>query len=197
MGVPQTDSFSDDARLVARTLSGDQGAFRQLFESHAPFVHRLAIRMLGDAEDAADLTQEIFVRAYERLRSMRDGQAFRAWLTRLAVNMAHDRLRRRRMPTVSLDCPPPGREEGAEWTLADEGLDTEARLLREELARQVQQALQALSADHRLVVALHHLEGLPVDEIATTLGVPIGTVKSRLSRARVELRRLLSAYVEE
>jgi len=194
MGVADIDFHRDDARLVARAQAGDQAAFRQLFETYGSVVYRLAARMVGE-EEAADLTQDIFVRAYQRLDSLRDGQAFHAWITRLAMNIAHDALRRRKPPSFSLDAPPPGAEEGTEWQLAASSSGAEERMLTGELHAQVQQALGALSPDHRAVVILHHLEEMPVECIAETLGVPIGTVKSRLARARAELKRLLADYV--
>ncbi|MHB9130054.1 MAG: RNA polymerase sigma factor [Armatimonadota bacterium] len=192
----QHEFHSDDLRLVSRARAGDQAAFRQLFELYAPAVYRIAFRMLGDQEDASDLTQDVFVRAYERLATLRDGQAFHAWITRLTVNLAHDRLRRRRPPAFSLDAPPPGQDADVPWHLPDTQPGSEAQVLSGELSTQVQQALLALSAEHRIVVVLHHLEGLPVEEIAGVLGVASGTVKSRLSRARAELRRRLADYLQ-
>ncbi|MHB0939571.1 MAG: RNA polymerase sigma factor [Armatimonadota bacterium] len=190
-----TDFHKDDARLVGRAQAGDQAAFRQLFETYGPLVYRVAARMVGE-EDAADLTQDVFVRAYQRLGSLHDGQAFHAWITRLAVNVAHDHLRRRKPQAFSLDAPPPGTEEGSEWQLPSDAPTAEHQLLSGELCAQIQNALGALSPDHRAVVVLHHLEHLPVEQIAETLGVPIGTVKSRLARARAELKKVLAEYLE-
>lgn len=197
MDTVQRDSHLDNARLVARAYAGDQAAFRQLFERYSPLVYRIAYRMLGTPDDAADLTQDVFVRVYERLGSLKDGQAFQAWITRLAANMAHDRTRRRRPPTLSLDAPPLGLDTGAEWALVDEAPGSEERVLAQELSAKVQGALLALSPDHRAVVILHHLEGLEVEAVSAALGVPPGTVKSRLSRARAELKRRLEGYLEE
>lgn len=196
MGVELHNSHSHDAVLVASSVAGDHGAFRQLFETYAPGVYRIACRMLGEQEEAADLTQDVFVRAYQRLASLRDGQAFHAWITRLAVNMAHDRARRAKPRPLSLDAPLPGSDGSFVWEIADDAAGSEARVLSGELSARVQAALMALSAEHRIVVVLHHLEGLPVDEIGALLGVPSGTVKSRLSRARAELRQRLAGYVE-
>jgi len=195
MGVPGNDFHRDDARLVSRAQAGDQAAFRQLFETYGPLVYRIAARMVGE-EDAADLTQDILVRAYQRLGSLRDGQAFHAWISRLAMNMAHDSLRRRKPQTFSLDAPPPGTEEGIDWQLASETPTAEHQMLTGELSAQVRGALDALSPDHRAVVVLHHLEEMPVERIAEILDVPVGTVKSRLARARAELKRLLADYLE-
>ena len=192
-----THTYRDDERLVERARDGDHGAFRQLFEHYAPLVYRVAYRMLGKEEDAADLTQEVFIRAYQHLASLKHGVAFQAWITRLAVNMAHDISRRRRPDTLSLDGAPPGSAEGGEWQLAAETPDYVTHVLTQELSLQVQQALLTLSPDHRIVVVLHHLEGMAVEDIARTIGVPAGTVKSRLARARAELKRKLAGYFEE
>jgi len=189
------DFHQDDARLVARAQAGDQAAFRQLFENYGQTVYRLTARMAGE-DEAADLTQEVFVRAYQRLGSLRDGQAFHAWITRLAINIVHDALRRRKPQTFSLDAAPPGTEEGTEWSLASKAPTTEDQMLSGELSTHLRTALESLSPDHRAVIVLHHLEEMPVERIAEILKVPIGTVKSRLARARAELKRLLSDYLE-
>ena len=160
-------------------------------------VYRVLFRMVGDEEDASDLTQDVFVRAFERLRTIRDGQAFQAWVTRMAINLAHDHTRRKRVLPLSLNAPPPGAEEGMEWQLSDGAPSHDAHLLAGERSVQVQQALSALSCEHRAVVILHHLEGMEVEEISRTLGIPTGTVKSRLSRARAELKRRLEGYFED
>jgi RNA polymerase sigma-70 factor (ECF subfamily) len=191
------ETYSEDARLVARAQHGDQGAFRQLFEAHGPRIFRLVSRMGGSTEDAADLTQEIFIRAWSRLEALKDGQAFQAWLTRLAMNCLHDHGRRKRVEPLSLDAPPPGQADGSEWPVADPQGDCTARVLQGELSARLDRALSSLSADHRAVVILHHVEGYPLEEIAGILEVAVGTVKSRLARARAELRRKLEGYLEE
>jgi len=195
--MPVEHDYQDDKRLISRSLAGDRGAFRQLFEHYAPVVYRVVYRMLGNEDDAADLTQDIFVRVFERLHTIRDGQAFQAWVTRMAVNLAHDCLRRKPRVPLSLDAPLPGVDGEQEWQIADEAPDQVDRLLGDERAARVQAALSALSHEHRAVVVLHHLEGMAVEEIGQVLGIPAGTVKSRLARARAELRRRLEGYFEE
>jgi RNA polymerase sigma-70 factor (ECF subfamily) len=195
MEAVHAEFHRDDARLVARAQAGDQAAFRQLFETYSPLVFRIAARMLGDDHDAADLTQEIFVRIYQKIGALRDGQAFHAWITRMAVNMLNDHLRRRHPTTFSLNAAPPGADDDTEWQLPSEGLGAEERILSGELQGKIQAALQALSHDHRSVVVLHHLENMPIEEIATILKIPPGTVKSRLARARAELKRRLEDYL--
>lgn len=196
--LPRPDiDHTYDRQLVDRTRLGDHGAFRQLFEAYSPLIYRICYRMVGSPDDAADLTQDVFVRAFERLHMLKDGQAFHAWITRLAVNMAHDRARRRQLTIFSLNAPPPAADDSVEWQVADDAPHHDARILSAELSAHVQQALMSLSPDHRMVVVLHHLEGIDVEEIARIVGVPAGTVKSRLSRARAELKRKLEGYLEE
>lgn len=197
MEAIRADFHQDDERLVARAQAGDQAAFRQLFETYSPLVFRITARMLGNEHDAADLTQDIFVRAYQKLGALRDGQAFHAWITRMAVNMTHDHLRRRRPTIFSLNAAPPGMEEESEWQLPSDTPGAEERLLSGELQGQIHAALLAISPDHRSVVVLHHLEGMPVEEIAIALDISIGTVKSRLARARAELKKRLEEYLTE
>lgn len=187
--------YQDDARLVARAVGGDHGAFRQLFEAYAPLIYRLVFRMIGNQDDAADLTQDIFVRAYQRLGSLREQIAFQAWITRLAINMVHDAMRRRKPYAFSLDATPSGSDDGGEWHIPDESQEVDASLLSTELTAHIQAALLTLSEEHRTVVILHHLEHKSVEDISILLSVPIGTVKSRLVRGRAELRKRLDAYV--
>lgn len=188
-------SHTDNIRLVERSRHGDHGAFRQLFEAYSPLVYRIVYRMIGSPDDAADLTQDVFVRAYERLHTLKDGQAFHVWITKLSVNMVRDHLRRKRLDILSLNAAPPGCDEGTEWQIPDHAPDQDTRVITAEQTARIQQALLKLSPDHRMVVILHHLEGMPVEDISTTLQIPTGTVKSRLARARAELRRQLDAYL--
>lgn len=193
--VSTPSRHDDNRRLVERARHGDHGAFRQLFELYAPQVYRIIYRMVGSPDDAADLTQDVFVRVYERLHTLKDGQAFHAWLMKMAVNMVRDRLRQKRLGTLSLDAAPPGTDEGTEWQLPDRAPDQVTQVLDAEQTAQIQNALLHLSPDHRAVVVLYHLEGLPIEEISTILRVPHGTIKSRLARARAELKRRLETYL--
>lgn len=187
--------YREDERLVDRARDGDHGAFRQLFERYSPLVYRVAFRMLGHPEDAADLTQDVFVRAYERLSTLQHGQAFQAWITRLTVNLARDRQRRHRLATTTLDVSSSETDEVIERSLPSSDPPLDHRLMTQELSQQLQAALLDLSPEHRAVIILHHLEHVPVEEMSATLQVPVGTIKSRLARARAELRRRLAPYL--
>lgn len=186
-----------DISLVRRAAQGDQHAFRALYEQHERAIFNLVYRLLRDREEAADLTQEVFVRAYRSLRHLRAPEAFSSWLRRIAVNLCQDHIKARRVPTVSLHLPATVDGDSAERDLPDESADVPTHVLEQELQQVVHRAVAALSVDHRTVVTLHHLQGMGVTEIADILGISVGTVKSRLSRARDELKRRLRPYVEE
>ncbi len=171
--------------LVERARTGDRGAQQALFEVWQMPVYNYLKQMTRDPDAAADLTQETFVRALGNLRRLRHDGAFRSWLFQIAHNLVKDRAA---APLVELDEDPP--------ETADPAAGPETSLERDELKSAVDRAVAGLSAEHREVVLLHHLRGLEVDEIAHSLRLPAGTVKSRLARARGILRRRLAPYVE-
>ncbi|MBI4728238.1 MAG: sigma-70 family RNA polymerase sigma factor [Acidobacteria bacterium] len=173
----------EDAALVARHLAGDPHAFGEIVARYERQVWAVALRMCGEPEDARDVAQETFVSAMRGLRAFRADARLSTWLHRIAVNASLDLLRRRgRRETRALDdvCdrpdPGPGPEESAE---------------RAERAGAVRAALARLSPDHRATIVLHDLEQLGYSEIAGVLGIPLGTVKSRIHRARLELAGML------
>jgi RNA polymerase sigma-70 factor, ECF subfamily len=178
-----------DTVLVERAQAGDMDAFNLLVERYQQRVYGLCFRMLG-AADADDATQEVFISAFWSIRRYR-GDTFLSWLLRIASNKCLDYLRaRKRRRFVSLDA------DDADTTpvqVVDPGERPEQRVLRSELARDLESALQALPADQRLVVILSDIQGYSYDEIVAATGVPVGTVKSRLSRARARLREIINA----
>lgn len=170
-------SSPPDEDLVRLFLQGDRSAFTMLVERHQQRVYNLAFRMLGRAEDAADATQEVFLTCYLKLSGFRGGAAFTTWLHRVAVNACYDalRTRSRERPAGDEVEPPPG-PDPADASVT--GLD-------------VQRALDTVPEEFRAVVILHDVQGVPYQEIAEALGVPLGTVKSRLHRGRLALARSL------
>ena len=188
---------ADEQLLVQRAREGDTDSFRILFDRYHRGIFHVIYGLLGDREEAADLTQEAFVRVHRSLGRLRAEGAFGAWLKRIAINLCRDHRKQRRLPTSSLEATSAGAESA--WAEEPAGGDDSAAsgILGAELRAQVRRALRQLSVDRRTVVVLHHLEGHPVDEIARLLGCSVGTVKSRLSRARDELRRALKPYLEE
>ena len=170
-----------DETLLRRYLDGDQSAFTSLMRRHEDRIYGLAYRMTGDRADALEATQETFISAFKRAGSFRGDAAFSTWLYRIGVNACRDLLRKKgRLPAPQEEVPEP-RSSGRQATLED------TVALRMDLAR----ALAALAEDYREAVVMHDLGGIPYEEIASLTGVALGTVKSRISRGRQQLARLM------
>ena len=177
----------DDTALTAAVLAGDSTAFATLVTRHTQHLYGLALRLLGNSEEAEDATQEAFIRAYTQLASFRSAASFATWLYRIMLNVCRDQLRRRqvRQPTVEL--------ARVDQLWADERytVDPERVVLALENRQLIEQALQHLPATYRATLLLHEVDGLTLHEIAVMLGAPLPTVKSRLQRARMALVTLL------
>jgi RNA polymerase sigma-70 factor (ECF subfamily) len=169
-----------DADLLTKFLDGDHDAFATLMGRHEDRIFGLCVRMLHNRSDALESTQEIFITAFRRASSFRGDSAFGTWLYRIAINHCKDVLRRHKEVLLTQEHLEIDRETRTE-ALED------AANLRLDLSR----ALAELPDDYREAVVMHDLGGLPYEEIAATTGVPIGTVKSRISRGRRRLARLL------
>ena len=178
-----------DARLVAQARGGDLEAFGQIVRRHEDRLYGTVLRLVGSAEDARDLVQDTFVRAYERLDGFRGTSSLYTWMFRIAVNASLSHRRRRKHDRIG---PPIGAEDAdgrpAAW--ADPS-DPAGPMMNAETETAVQRALDGLDADHRAVVVLRDIQNYGYQEIADILGVPAGTVKSRVHRARMELRERL------
>lgn len=181
--------------LVVRAQGGDLTAFNSLVLRFQDATYGLTLRMLGDPASAEDVTQDAFIRAWQRLDTFRGG-SFRSWLFTIAANRARDELRRRgRRPTSSLD---EARDDPdrADIDPADAGPSAHDLVEQAELRRALEAALRALPDDWREVVVLADVQGLDYVEVAAVTGVPVGTVKSRLSRARSRLRDVIRESAE-
>lgn len=174
----------DDRQLVARAQGGDPEAFSQLVERHQTMVYRLALGKTGSPQDAEEVTQTAFLKAWQGLRTFQGKAAFSTWLYRLTANAAVDLLRRRREPALSLDDPdlPP---------IPDQAPSPEELSMAAERRRLLWQAIDQLPESHRLPLVLRELEELSYREIARALDLEEGTVKSRLARGRLMLRQQL------
>jgi len=189
------DDAGETAALVRRAQAGELTAFNLLVLRHQDAAYSLALRFLGSRQAAEDATQEAFLRAYRGIARFR-GERFRSWLLSIVANAARDELRRqRRRPQQSLDA---ARDDPDRPDIdpPDPGPSPETSALRGELRGQLEQALLELPDDWRSVVILADVHGLSYEEVAQAVGVPVGTVKSRLSRARGRLRDLLRAARE-
>jgi len=180
----------DDQQLVQAVLAGDTHRFNTLVERYQSRVYGLCVSMVGDADMAADVAQEAFISAYRNLPALRG--EFRPWIMRIAANACRDVLRsRKRRPTVSIDEDP--EDDAPVQQFADQSAGPEEELLRNELQQVLVRALNDIPADQREVVILSDVQGMSYQEIADCVGINIGTVKSRLNRARMHLRAILQA----
>lgn len=175
-----------DRALVEQARGGDSDAFEAIVRSRIDAVYRLSLAILGDEADARDATQETFVAAWRRIASLRDVDRFDAWLQRIAVNAARMTLRGRRRRLVREI--PSADMNAVAGPVPQERPPSDADRLGAAMAR--------LSSDQRTLLALHHLEDRGLEEIAAVLGIPIGTVKSRLFTARRALENALSTEAE-
>lgn len=185
-----------ERELVASCRTGDPLAFTRLVRLHEGMVVNLAARLLGDVEEARDVTQEVFLQVYRTLKAFEGRSSLKTWIYRIAVNQCYNRRRfwRRRRRD---------RETPLDERLEPRGAASDTRpatpyeeALRHERALRVQAALLELRFEQRSVLVLREVEGLTCEEVAAALGVPPGTVKSRLSRAREALRRKLAGLIE-
>jgi RNA polymerase sigma-70 factor, ECF subfamily len=176
----------DDERLVAAAQAGSLDAFNALVARYERPAYGLAYRLLGDQAAAEDATQESFLAAWANLRSYRGG-VFKSWLLRIVANRCYDELRKRqRHPADSLDALPV--EPEAAWTTQARAETPDDFALRRELGLHLRQGIERLPHDQRLTLVLSDVQGHSYEEIAEITGVNLGTVKSRLSRARARLR---------
>jgi len=179
----------DDQRLIAECLQGRTAAFGELVRRYQDRLYNTVYRLVDNAEDAQDVVQDAFLNAYQSLGSFKGDSQFFTWLYRIAVNTAIS-LKRKQRVAYSIRA---GRADlgAAEPLDPSEFSRPEHGLEKAELERWVQDALNRLSVEHRTVLVLKDIEGQKYDQMAETLGVPIGTIRSRLHRARLELRELL------
>ena len=176
-----------EAAIVRKVLDGDANAFETLVLEYEKNVYNIALRMTGNSEDAADMTQEAFIKAYNSLQSFRGDSKFSVWLYRIVSNVCLDFLRsKNRRPTVSLSVEDDDGED-AQLDVADESQSPELLLDRKLTRDSVRRGLDSLPPDYRQILLLREIQGLSYDEIAQALSLEVGTVKSRIFRARKRL----------
>lgn len=176
---------------MARAKRGDAAAFEQLVLDNQKQVYNLALRMVKNEDDAFDMAQEAFLRAYSSLENFRGDSKFSVWLHRMTSNICIDFLRkRRRENTVSLNFAG-GQDEAEELEIPDGRFNPETELERRELRDRVTKGMDELSLEYRQILVLREISGLSYDEIASVLSLEAGTVKSRLFRARRQLCAIL------
>jgi RNA polymerase sigma-70 factor (ECF subfamily) len=182
----------DEARLIDEALGGDSSAFGQLVTRYQDRLYNTLVHVVGSRETAYDAVQDAFVQAYVKLDTFHRASAFYTWLYRIAFNMAVSR-RRREKPTVSV--------EHAREVLGHEPVDRGgapgARMEQNERACQVRAGLAKLSEEHRSILVLREIDDCSYEQIAEILDLPIGTIRSRLHRARLQLREELKGILQE
>jgi len=183
----------DEASLIAAAQRGDLPAFNQIILHYQGLAYNVAYRIVGDEDSAADATQDAFVKAFQRVSQYRGG-SFKAWVLRIVTNTCYDALRaRKRRPTTSLDNEREDEENDPDYDprWVDTAERPDAYVVRKELAGVIQAAIVQLPVDQRTALILADIEGMDYQEIADAMGTALGTVKSRLSRARAKMRDIL------
>ena len=187
----------DEVALIQLAMQGDMDSYNRLVLAYQDIIYAQAYHIMGEPEAAEDATQIAFISAYRKLRSYRGG-SFKAWLLRIVTNACYDELRRRkRRPTTPLEPLDEDNEEieSPRW-IADPGESPEESAERTELSKAIQRCLNDLPDDFRTVVVLVDIQGFDYREASEVIGKPVGTVKSRLSRARVRIRHCLQSVWE-
>lgn len=180
----------DDQQLIRQTLDGQQEAFGQLICKYQDRLFNGMVQVLRSETEAEDVVQDAFVLAFTKLGTFKGNSAFFTWLYRIAYNVAITRIRRRK-PTVSID----GKDETARLDFADAGPAPSDRIEQQEQATQLHAALEQLSLEHRAILVLREMDEMDYDAISEILDLPIGTVRSRLHRARNHLREHLETIM--
>ncbi len=184
-----------DQEIVALARAGEEAAYRELIRRYQRPVFSLLYRMVGDRELAEDLTQETFIKALNALASYRPEFKFSSWIFKIANNAAIDQLRRREVPTLSIEGSPhastPEAVEATALQLGDSAESPLEAVEARELGGQIEAAIARLRPEYRACILLRHVEGCAYEEIARILNLPLGTVKTYIHRARHELRQAL------
>src|SRR5262245_20873097 len=193
--MPSMSNANDELTLIAQAQRGSLDAFNALVLTHQDSVYTVAYRVMGEPQSAADAAQEAFIIAYRRLSTFRGG-SFRSWLLRIATNLCYDELRRnKRRPATPLEeLADADSDDGP--ALPDKSDTPEQIVQQRELNRAIQNCINGLSADQRVVLVMSDVEGLSYEEIADATASQLGTIKSRLSRARANVRNCLQEVQE-
>lgn len=186
-----------EKQLVAKAKEGDLQAFEELILRHERIVYNVALRMMNHSEDAKDISQEVFLKAYRNIKNFDERSMFSTWLYRITTNTCIDEMRKRKgKQSYSLEEELENEDGSMQRQIADAGETPEESLLREERKSQLLQALSLLSAEHKAVVILRDIRGFSYEEIAEIMDLPIGTIKSRISRARNQLKNEILKIME-
>ncbi|MDG2990190.1 sigma-70 family RNA polymerase sigma factor [Candidatus Synechococcus calcipolaris G9] len=187
--------------LVLRCQSGatpDRAAFTELLRRHQSHIERVMYHLAPDWDDRADLVQEVWIRVYRNIKKLQDPSKFRGWLSRIATNLFYDELRKRKrhQTPLSLDAPLQTMDGELNWEIAAPDPGPDDALTTGEFYEQLRQAIAALPETFRTTIVLREIEGLTYEDIAQITGVSLGTVKSRIARARQRLQSELQPHLD-
>lgn len=181
-----------EQRIVLRAQKGNVKAFEKLVIEHEKIVYNIIYRIMNNSEDTYDLSQETFIKAYTNIKQFNGESKFSTWLYRIATNASLDELRKRKgKETFSMDQTIAGKDSDIIPEYEDESQDIEEKIMEKEQTYIIECALKELSETHRAVMVLREMQDLSYDEIAETLEITLGTVKSRISRARQEMKKII------
>jgi RNA polymerase sigma-70 factor (ECF subfamily) len=180
---------STDEQMVREILNGNDTLFEELVKRHQRQIVNFIYRMVGDFDLALDMSQDVFIRVHQALDRFDPRFKFTTWIYRIASNCAIDRLRRHQPPTVSLDAPQPAGDNVRRIQIASTDQDPCERLESKETMKRLEAAIRGLPAGYRKLIVLRHVNSLRYEQIAVVTGLPLGTVKNRIFRARAILRR--------
>jgi len=190
---------AEEARFVLRLQANEDAAYDELVRTYSASIFHVAYRMLGDSAEASDIVQEIFLKVFRNIGGFKGEAALKTWIFKIAFSEILNRLRwwkrRHRFATVSLDESSQDGKDGSGHTVRASSPTPEQALQSKEEEIAIQEALGRLSREHRSIIVLRDIEGFSYNEIADVLGVSIGTVKSRLARARGDLKKSLMRYL--
>ena len=189
----------EDEEIVIACQAGSRVAMECLVKKHQRSVASLLYQLAPDWPDTSDLAQEVFIRVYRGINSLRNPKTFRSWLNQIVVNLFYDELRRRprRLPTISIDAPIESENGESDLIreIPDPSLKPDENSLAQELDQLIKKAMTQLPEQFRTAIVLRELQGLSYEEIAEAIGCELGTVKSRIARARGRLQEFLTPYV--
>ncbi len=183
----------DELKVIDRVLKGDVDAFGILVKRYEKQIVNYIFRMIGDYQDALELSQEVFLKAYLALKTYRSEYSFSTWLYRIAKNRTIDFIRKRKLSTVSIEGQ--GDEDSVKPQYEDAGLKPDEVFEKKRKEKLVGKAVSKLPLEYREVIIMYHVDGLKYEEIAEILDLPIGTVKNRIFRARKILKEILEGEI--
>lgn len=182
--------------LIEKSIDGDVTCFEDLIREHQVYAYNIAYKMMGNAQDAEDIAQEAFVKVYRNIGKFNMKSSFSTWLYRIVVNTCKDELKRRKESTISLDQERETESGSVKIEIGDERMNPSGVLDRKGTREMVHEAISKLPANNRSVLILRDLQGFSYEEISEIEGVPVGTIKSRINRGRVLLKKILTEDME-